>query len=649
MEQPVDLVELASRNTTGEPGERFSRVDPVAAEIIRAAMETTCAEVATHVSLTATTPILNQSNERNASVMDWSGRLAALNAGVPQFMLSSTLPVRFALDFFGSEGLTDGDMILSNDPYHGGGHLPDYNVFAPVFDRGGELVLIVSIQCHHGDTGGAAPGGYPMDALDIWAEGVRFPAMKIIEGGRERDDVLYMLQANNRLATFMGDVRSQIGACHLGVRQLKELIDTYGTLTVKQSVDYMIWHSGERFKEEVRQWPAGKFSADVYADRDPQGNEDIHVHCAVTVHEDGRLNVDFAGSDTRENLGSYSSFGNTRGYVVSQLAAMLDPDIPKNEGFFNSVEINAPEGTCVNPRYGKSVAAGTHHPGSEVGEAIAVALSQAIPQRACPQVYKLASPTVIYGEHPRTGAFFVDQGTDTYAGYCSAIKGQDGWGARNCNSGNLMRSQAEFQESTYPVRFITRDMIADTGGPGQWRGHPGSLYVKQLLTDVLVNAWIMGVKHPVPGIAGGWPGSENYLVMRGGSDNAWKVTSTAFKTPHADNEAIIYQFGGGGGWGDPLDRDPEAVREDVLDGYVSLEGATRDYGVTLSGDIEDETLVVDLARTEELRCKVRSNPAKRQRLWNQRLDALRSSAEENARRAGEWLRAHNVALSKKGS
>src|SRR6185295_15429146 len=172
------------------PGARLARigVDPVTAEIVRGAMETVCYEMATHVSLTATTPILNQSNERNATILDARGSLTALSVGIPQFMLSSTLPVRFALEFFSEGGLFDGDVLVGNDPYHGGGHLPDYNVFAPVF-HDGELVLIASIQCHHADTGGGMPGGYNADAPDIWAEGVRFPAIKLWERGVERRDL----------------------------------------------------------------------------------------------------------------------------------------------------------------------------------------------------------------------------------------------------------------------------------------------------------------------------------------------------------------------------------------------------------------------------------------------------------------------------
>src|ERR1700735_517042 len=153
-----------------------SEIDLVTAEVIRSAMETVCFEMATYVSRTATTPILNQSNERNATILDGQGRLAALSVGIPQFMLSSTLPVQFAIDFFCDE-LKPGDVILANDPYHGGGHLPDFNVFAPVFDDEGGLLLVASIQCHHGDTGGAGPGGDTTKAQAGYREGTPHPAL----------------------------------------------------------------------------------------------------------------------------------------------------------------------------------------------------------------------------------------------------------------------------------------------------------------------------------------------------------------------------------------------------------------------------------------------------------------------------------------
>src|SRR5438034_4980371 len=210
-------------------------IDQVTAEVVRSAMETVCFEMATYVSRTATTPILNQSNERNATVLDANGRLAALSVGIPQFMLTSTLPVRFALEFLGVDEFREGDVFVANDPYHGGGHLPDYNVFAPVF-ADGRLILIPSIQCHHGDTGGAVPGGYNVTASDIWGEGVRWPVVKVLDRGRERRDVLHALSTNNRLAGFLGDLRAQIGAAQLAARRLGEVIDRYGARTVEASV-----------------------------------------------------------------------------------------------------------------------------------------------------------------------------------------------------------------------------------------------------------------------------------------------------------------------------------------------------------------------------------------------------------------------------
>src|SRR5213596_1616879 len=235
----VDLVQLA-----GHRGRLVDTpcLDPVTAEVIRGAMETICFEMATYVSRTAVTPILNQSNERNATILDAQGRLAALSVGIPQFMLTSTLPVRFALEFLGPEEFREGDVFVANDPYHGGGHLPDYNVFAPIFANTGnngsrKMVLIASIQCHHGDTGGAVPGGYNVTATDLWGEGVRWPVVKVIDRGKERRDVLYALAANNRLPGFVGDLRAEIGAAQLAVRRLGEIIERYGARTVEESVD----------------------------------------------------------------------------------------------------------------------------------------------------------------------------------------------------------------------------------------------------------------------------------------------------------------------------------------------------------------------------------------------------------------------------
>jgi len=592
------------------PTLRSDSVDPVTAEVIRGAMETIAFEMATHVSLTATTPILNQSNERNASILDATGRLAAISVGVPQLMLTSTLPVRFALRFYGTDGLHDGDVLLANDPYHGGGHLPDYNVFAPVF-HDGELVLFVSIQCHQADTGGGMPGGYNVDALDVWAEGVRVPALKLVERGEPRRDALYLLEANNRTPTFPGDLRAQIGSAQLGVRRLNEVLGRHGTAAVRAAGDLFIRTTARQVREAISRWPDGTYVGDAYVDHDPRGNPDIHVHCTLTVRR-GALTIDFTGSDTRPNLQAYSTFSNTRGYVMAQLASVLDPSIPKNEGFFDAFTLIVPEGTCLNPLPGKTVAGGIHHPGVEVGEALAKALAQIVPERCCPQIYKMGMPTVIYGTHPRDGKFFVNHSVDTIAAGCGAVQGQDGWGSMNVSFGNLIRATAEVNECIFPERQWARDYITDSGGPGEWRGGCGTRYVKELTAPGTLYTYVVGRKYPHPGIAGGRDGSPYELRIRTGGPHEQVVQNTAFYVRHEAGEGYDYRYGGGGGWGDPLERDPQKVLEDVLDEYVSIEGGRRDYGVVLSGSIEELDLQVDVDATVRLRADLRAQREKRE-------------------------------------
>jgi N-methylhydantoinase B len=606
----VDLVQLAgSRGRLSE----HPTVDPVTAEVIRGAMETICFEMATYVSRTATTPILNQSNERNATILDAQGRLAALSVGIPQFMLTSTLPVRFALEFLGVDEFREGDVFVANDPYHGGGHLPDYNVFAPIFAatnprEGGDgtrkMVLIASIQCHHGDTGGGVPGGYNVTATDLWGEGVRWPVVKVMDKGVERRDVLYALQANNRIPDYIGDLRAQIGAAQLAARRMGEVIDHYGVRAVEESVDFMIDYATKRFREEVTAWPDGVYEADAYVDHDPLGNTDVHLHVKITVDGEN-LTIDYTGSDTRQELQAWSTFGNTRGYTVGQIAAMMDPEIPKNEGFFDQIKLVVPQGCVLNPAPGKPVSAGTHHPGADVGEVIAVAMQHVLPEKAVPQTYKTGIPTIIVGVDPRTGATFTDHSAEVYAGWCNAAKGMDAWGAQAASFGNLWKATAEFNESLFPHIQWSRDYRTDSGGPGQWRGLCGSHYEKEVRVDAKVYTYVVGMKYPMPGICGGKPGAPNEMIIRYGSDDPFKVKHTADWVPLSAGERVMYDYGGGGGWGDPLDRDPQAVLDDVLDEYVSFEATERDYGVVLTGSLSDLTIAVDEAATTKLRASRR--------------------------------------------
>jgi N-methylhydantoinase B len=585
-----------------------TELDPVTAEVIRSGMETICFEMATFVSRTATTPILNQSNERNATILDGQGRLAALSVGIPQFMLSSTLPVRFCLEFLEGE-LYPGDVLVANDPYTGGGHLPDFNVFSPVFGSEGDLLLVASIQCHHGDTGGALAGGYNVFAKDIWSEGTRYPLLKIVEAGRERRDVVLTMRANNRLPGFIGDLRAQVGAAQLGATRLGELVTAYGADAIRSAVDRTIDDTQRRFREEIAGWPDGTYEADVYVDSDPAGNTDVHVHVAITIDGE-KIVVDFAGSDDRPELNAWSTFGNTRGYTIAQLASLVDPNIPKNEGFFDCIDLRIPEGTCLNPTEGKPVSAGTHHPGVEVGDAIAIAMSQIIPDRCAPQTYKYGSPRQMWGDlDPRSGKAFFDHGGEVNAGWVNAVRDVDGWGALVASNGNLIKASAEINEALFPHILRGRDYLTDSGGAGQWRGGCGSHFVKEVRTPTQVNQYVVNQRHLHPGIAGGRPGSPDSCVISEGTEREQIVSPTVAGAQMQTGDRLVYRFGGGGGWGNPLDRDPAAVLEDVWDEYVSSDAARDEYAVVLTGSVEHMDLALDTIATEALRAERRASDA----------------------------------------
>ncbi len=324
----------------------------------------------------------------------------------------------------------------------------------------------------------------------------------------------------------------------------------------------------------------------------------------ITV-EGSKLTIDYTGSDERQELQSWSTYGNTRGYTVAQVAAMMDPEIPKNEGFFNSIELIVPEGCVLNPHPGKPVSAGTHHPGADIGEVIAVAMSGVLPDRAVPQTYKTGIPTTIRGVDPRSGSRVrrrVGRGVRRLVQRCQG-HGRLGRGV-SAAFGNLWKATAEINESLYPHIQWSRDYRTDSGGPGQWRGGCGSHYIKEVRVPSNVYTYVVGMKYPMPGIAGGGTGAPNRLKLRYGTDRELLVKHTADWEPMEAGDRINFDYGGGGGWGDPLDRPAAAVLDDVLDEYVSVEGARRDYGVVLVGSLEELTLEVDETATEARRAEM---------------------------------------------
>jgi N-methylhydantoinase B len=597
---------LAARRPPLAPG---VEVDAVTAGIIRGAFETICYETATHLGRAASSAIINQSNERNASIIDGHGRLAGLSVGIPQLLFISPLSVRWGLEHFDVDDWGPGDVFVGNDPDHGGGHLPDYNVYAPCFGPDGRIVAIQALQAHQGDTGGKDPGGFSVDAVEIYQEGMLIPRLKLVHRGEPRRDVIDMLVRNNRLPSFRGDIMAMISAARLGAVRIGELADKWGADVVRAAIDWNIAETERRFRAEVERWPDGVYEADVFIDHDTVGNPDVHVHVACRVEGD-RLTVDLTGSDDRPELTCvWNTFSNSRGYAMAQLVSMVDPTIVKNEGLFDAVEMILPEGTIVQPPPDKPAALGAFHPACEIGEAICIALSGILPDRSSPQVYKLGMPNAVIG-FDAEGRMWMDQGVDVRASDASATRGVDGWGSMCSGLGNLVLAQAEDAESRFPVLNLSRELTTDTGGAGRWRGQPGTRNVKQILEPSTAVAWMVSKKHPLRGLCGGEDASPYANFFEVGTDREYEVEN-AIQAQLPAGAVIAYQYGGGAGFEDPLERDPEAVREDVLDEYVSV-GAARDrYGVVLRGSVEAFDLAVDVDATRALRARRRADQGAR--------------------------------------
>lgn len=562
-------------------------VDPITMEVIRCGLVTIANEMGDTMIRTATTPTFSESHDFSTSIFDSTGRIVALADALPIHMGACKFSVLAVLNTFGDD-LHAGDIVLVNDPYHGGSHLPDWTMMTPMFFEG-ELIFFPVTRAHQGDTGGTVPGGYYPGATDIWQEGLRLPPIKIYDCGKPRDDIIRMLQINNREPTFLGDLHAMLGSVRVGERRLQEMLKRYGTDTIRKCLDAVISYTERRFRAEIRNWPAGQYTGEAYLEHDCQGVEDITVRVTVTVAEDS-LRIDYTGSDPQVPGFINSSVPNSYSYIFLTLSSMIDDSIPRNEGLFLPVEIVLPAGTVVNPRPPAPCTACTLHAGGEVGEALAVALSQAVPEKAYVQNIKLGMPLVTYGTNPYSGEFYVDQNVMMSAGWCNAAHGVDGWGAMPSFFGAMTMATGELHDMYYPVQTLGREYITDSGGAGKWRGGLGTSARLTALAPMFVHTYVIGTKYPMRGCSGGSNGSPNRFVLRAGTPTETVVEKTAFEEPLSAGHETVAELGGGGGWGDPLQRDPAAVLDDVKDEYVSLEAARREYGVVIDahGKLEVE-------------------------------------------------------------
>jgi len=556
--------------------------DPATVSVIRYRLEAVARQVGVAMQQSAISQLLNQAYDFSTAIFDAQGRMVAQAEHIPIHIGAMPLAVRALLSRF--EGaIYDGDVLVSNDPYHGGSHLADVTVVRPMFYQNC-LAFHVAVRAHHNDIGGAAHGGYNAAAREIYQEGLRIPPLKLVEKGRHHEDVLDLLALNVRHAgDFRGDLLAQMGATLLGCRRLEDMLARYGPATVFGALDILLDGTERAMKAEVASWPEGIYEGESLLDDDGRGRRRIPIRARVSL-ANGEAAVDLSGS--AEQLGSFlnSSWANTCSAVYVAFMYLTAGRVAVNDGCLRPIRVIAPEGSIVNPRPPAPVGACTTHVGSEIVEAVLLALALAAPSQSVAGFARRFRYS-ISGIDGRTGRRYVwhlfygrgGAGASTHA---------DGWSNLGViiNPGGVRSPSIELTERQFPFFIRRYEFRANSGGPGKHRGGLGSVFEMRLEGDqpATVNTSGDGVEVPPPGLFGGQPGQPHDFRLISG-DEERPVPSKGTEIPLEPGEVLRNASAGGGGYGDPRQRDPALVARDLRDGLITAVAARDRYDLTSEG------------------------------------------------------------------
>ena len=583
-------------------------LDPVTFEVLRSSFCNLVDRMAEQIERTCYSFVIynrdfsNCLNDAEGNTVMQGSKDIAVHVGTLHYTCRETL------DYFEGD-IQPGDVYIVNDPYLGGTHINDVRIMRPVFHEG-ELIAVTQSNGHWADVGGPAPGSFNIDANTHFAEGLRIPPLKIWEAGEFREDVANFMTTNMRLAEDrLGDLRAQAEATRIAEERLLELVEKYSVDTVmtafEESKDYV-----ERImREQVRDLPDGTWRTRDYIDADAdQSDGYVTVDVEMTIDGD-EVHYDLSGSDDAISNFLNATFGTSFSAVIAG-TKMFFPDVPLNSGMYRVVSADLPEGTVVNapePIPVTGSVAGTYE---KVMNAIFELWSEVLPERAMACAfnleYLLAGGTD--GRLRREGAEFAWY--DWMAGGWGGRAGKDGSTATAPVFGAGLAVQSlEGQERDAPLLTSQHEIITDSAGPGEFRGGCGLRKGGRLLEceNAVMSYCSDRARSITWGINGGLPGIPHGVSLT--QDGEETEMGTVFSNHSVDEgDEFVRPSSGGGGFGDPLERDPEAVLEDVKDDYVSVERAAKDYGVVI--EERDPDLCdyeVDREATERKRAYIREH------------------------------------------
>lgn len=560
---------------------RAETLDPVDLALIQNRFDDIGRHMGRVMMRTAWSPFFSECYDFACFLTDARAELISQSDGIPIQAGCGGFIVEAILDAFPEE-IEDGDVFLANDPYEAGGnHLPDWVAIRPVFVQG-ELVAFSCIRAHQSDIGGGSAGSYFAEATEIWHEGIRLPPLKLVRRGELLDDLWEFLMLNTRTPRLLdGDLRAMLGSTRIGAERVSALIEEFGVETGKEYIAGLLDYGERMFRAAVRELPDGRYEAEELSHNDCFEDIEIPVRVAMTIAGD-HLTVDFTGTHPQVRGFKNASLVTTHACVYLGLFSFLDPALPHNGGAFRAVTLIAPRGTVVNPRPPAPMTQSTQSVAHEIVHVTWKALARADPANACAGWGK--------GIHGVTAGRVDSEDPYVMIHWCTmpgagAVDGRDGFDQLGhvITLGGLLLHNVEPYEQRYPMRFLRQEYRRDSGGPGRFRGGTGIHYAVAVEEEAIYSFRGEGLVYPSGyGVNGGGTGreAEMEIVPADGDPEVAPPYGNRTYGP----ARLVARSSGGGGWGDPLKRDSARVLSDVRCGFVSRDGALRNYGVVLTGD-----------------------------------------------------------------
>ena len=572
-------------------------------ELVRESLVAVVNEMRANVIRSSYSSIIYEGHDFSCAIVAADGRLVAQSLDDnPLHIFAVPYSTREIVKAFGDD-IHEGDIFLHNDPYTGGTHMNDVLMLYPVF-AAGKLALFAATRCHWGDVGGMTPGSLSGRVKEIYQEGIRIPPTRICEKGKMNEAFLGLLFANMRVETERrGDFNTMLGASRKSAQHLERLFKRFGPEAMLDSIEEMIRRSETLMRERIREWPDGTYHAEGYIESNGHSPEPLRARLALTLN-DGSIIADLTGASPQTsgptNVGPAMAL-NSVGSIVK---ALMDPETPINHGSFVPIEVISPPGTFINARL-PAPCGGMVEVKTVIDSMVMSALGQARPERMVGDLKGGANHMYLTGPDPH-GAGGIFMLYEYPAGGTGASIGYDGTHAtRSYVEGDFNALQSvEIVEAQAPLRVERYELREGECGDGEFRGGLGLRREIRLLGEegslsVLTERSIM----PPKGVVGGHAGAANtFTVMRDGE--AVEISPIPGKVGDFQlraDDLVRMETSGGGGYGDPLKRDPERVRTDIEASYVSREQGERRYGVVLA---DDDT--VDQAATEAKRETLRS-------------------------------------------